>query len=642
MVGEPSGNNVGQRLVELGHIDAGALDAANLEAIANRMDIRDALLDGGVRELQLLKWLSQIYGFRFLTTEKLARAEIAEHTRLVVPLGLAEKLAVMPLLFDVRTRRLTVAAAYCERTDIVSQIQAGTSARDVNVIIAMPRAVHAAIRQHYRGKTGEMARLVKQANHKASVTPPAFGPAMHKPSKLEIAAPDLAASLAGLGAGTVAKKAQARRASVLPRSSIPPAGTVPQDQHLETVSVFSSLLDQQRDGLRGHSAGVARLASQVGNKLRLSYDDIYGLRLAGLLHDVGKPKVYHLTPLNVARYEGHRMQAERAASVPVRLFEQANLPRITTEAITSLYERVDGDGFPSSLRGRDVPLGARILAVCETYHDLTTHAKNPYNRILERGEGISVLQGLEGQLFDGMVIEALMRTLSSRDSESSQSTVLLVDSNREDTALLDLRLSSAGHEVWIVRTAEKALKLIPDANAIILDLDLEEPGAGRKVLDAGVAAQKPVVVLSARSDRNSIQAAYDAGCAEYFSKPTAPDIVLTKVSQLLARGPAKGVLGSLADMPLPELIQVFSGSRRTGRLIVRSDGSRGELIFGEGSIYDARFGDARGEQAFYNLLRIEGGEFELDSSFSPTERTIHQATESLLLEGMRRIDESRA
>jgi hypothetical protein len=74
--------------------------------------------------------------------------------------------------------------------------------------------------------------------------------------------------------------------------------------------------------------------------------------------------------------------------------------------------------------------------------------------------------------------------------------------------------------------------------------------------------------------------------------------------------------------------------------VIHSDGKRGEIQFSDGQIFDASFGETLHDEAFYEMLRLKGGDFELDPNFRAGERKIALGPESLLLEGMRRLDES--
>jgi len=80
--------------------------------------------------------------------------------------------------------------------------------------------------------------------------------------------------------------------------------------------------------------------------------------------------------------------------------------------------------------------------------------------------------------------------------------------------------------------------------------------------------------------------------------------------------------------------------RKSGKLTVSLRGDRGEILFCDGMIWDAKYGSHMREEAFYAMLRLREGDFELDPNFKPTEQVIEASPESLLLEGMRRFDEA--
>jgi len=99
------------------------------------------------------------------------------------------------------------------------------------------------------------------------------------------------------------------------------------------------------------------------------------------------------------------------------------------------------------------------------------------------------------------------------------------------------------------------------------------------------------------------------------------------------------VSGSLREMGLPDMVQVLFHGRKSGKLQIRAPSGSGEIHFAEGNVVDAVWEKARGEEAFYAMLKLSDGEFVLDASFRPEGRVIHQTSEALLLEGMRRMDE---
>jgi DNA-binding response OmpR family regulator len=215
--------------------------------------------------------------------------------------------------------------------------------------------------------------------------------------------------------------------------------------------------------------------------------------------------------------------------------------------------------------------------------------------------------------------------------------------------VLELRLVEQGHEVVLCRTAEQAYKRYQQGgiDAVICEVDLT-PHDGFTLVDyirkSRTGADLPVFFLTRRADRASVDRGFQLGAVDYIIKPAAPDVVVAKARNALSKAVrqrgARGVSGSLREMPLPDVLQVLSRTRKTGLLKVSSGGYVGEIQFGNGAIHNASYRQLRGEHAVYSLLALSDGEFALDPSFTPSSRAIQLSTEHLLLEGMRRMDEA--
>ena len=101
-----------------------------------------------------------------------------------------------------------------------------------------------------------------------------------------------------------------------------------------------------------------------------------------------------------------------------------------------------------------------------------------------------------------------------------------------------------------------------------------------------------------------------------------------------------GLRGSLSELKLPDLIDLMSAGAKTGLVIIADEeGSGGELGFVDGVLVSARAGLLTGERAFFALLGITRGSFLVDAGRQPAGHDITVSAQSLLMEGMRRLDE---
>ncbi|HBQ16208.1 MAG TPA: response regulator [Myxococcales bacterium] len=658
--------------------------------------VEEAILDtGAMREAELLKLLASHYQTRFVSTERLSKANIERKTLERIPRKLAERLQVFPVVFDRRAQQLSIVVAAPGEDDLEKQVQVVSGVREVRSLVARPAAIAAAIEKFYAGHARAFEELFarempdygeldafettrvggpsapSQGGQFGSVT--ASGSAQHGDA-------DFADPFAFMGPAIDPPPADAPpTARVAPRepapqvapaplpAPVPLEGTIPidsplsgtdetprvsLDDYLETLNVFVSLLDRDRGELRGHSGQVARLCRLVAERVGLSGADRHALVVAAYIHDLGKTGGdLHLTALNVARHEGHRGRATKSRLSPVKLFASAQLPPDTKKILGHLYERFDGKGLPDRLAGKDIPYGARVLAIVETYSDLTTNSKNPYRRVLSIPQALSVLKELGGELFDPTLVDLLRHVVVGDDGAEQLGTrprVLIVDPDPEETTVLEMRLIEHGFAVEVARELPAALALLAERppEVIVTEVDLSAGGEGftlmERVRELGEADRPAVLFLTGRADRESVTKGFELGATDYVVKPASPEVVATKAGQAVegaSRQEASGVSGSLEEMSLPDVVQILANGRRGGRLQIVAGAKRGEIHFCEGQIHDARFGERTGEEAFYALLKLDRGRFTLDPRFEPPARVIHASAEGLLLEGMRRLDE---
>jgi HD-GYP domain-containing protein (c-di-GMP phosphodiesterase class II) len=165
----------------------------------------------------------------------------------------------------------------------------------------------------------------------------------------------------------------------------------------------------------GHGEAVGQYAEMIGRALGLPLEDIRELGFAGRAHDVGKifiPERVLNKQSSLAEDEFHYLKmhpkvgSEIVGTVP-------NSER-TQQAVECHHERVDGSGYPASLKGEDIPLWGRILAVADAYVNLTSDRALAPGRTSE--QAIAELEKLSGTKYDGMLVRVLARGLKSERS----------------------------------------------------------------------------------------------------------------------------------------------------------------------------------------------------------------------------------
>lgn len=182
------------------------------------------------------------------------------------------------------------------------------------------------------------------------------------------------------------------------------------DNYLKTIAALATAIDARDPYTKYHSENVTRYTLAMAKELRLSYHEREVLRRAALLHDVGKIgirdnillKIDKLSDEEYRQMQIHPARGEEIIKPLSFLKEAANL-------IRHHHERFDGNGYPDKLRGHEIELGARILAVADTFDAMTTDW--PYRRALSRDEAIAELVRSKNVQLDPMVVDCFVKIL---------------------------------------------------------------------------------------------------------------------------------------------------------------------------------------------------------------------------------------
>jgi len=167
----------------------------------------------------------------------------------------------------------------------------------------------------------------------------------------------------------------------------------------------------------GHSKRVADLAAALARKMRLPDPDVEAIELGGLLHDVGMIGLEEFfDPVNqldlsvTERIRQHvLMGAEIAAELP---------RRDVSKIVLHHHENFDGSGYPQGLKGAQIPVGARIVAVAEAFESMLAGGF-PYQDRSSSGEATDAIRRQIGQAFDPRVVDAFL-ALSTEETPLSR------------------------------------------------------------------------------------------------------------------------------------------------------------------------------------------------------------------------------
>lgn len=173
------------------------------------------------------------------------------------------------------------------------------------------------------------------------------------------------------------------------------------------MKTLADLIDAQSESFVGHSQRVRQYAELVGQKLGLSYGQMKVLLSAATLHDVGRigidnvilNKPGKLTEEEYAKVKQHPLHSEHMLS-SIEFLQKVR------KIVRHHHERWDGKGYPDNLRGNEIPLESRILAVVDAYEAMTQ--PRPYREKMTPEEALKNIEELSGKQFDPRVVEALI------------------------------------------------------------------------------------------------------------------------------------------------------------------------------------------------------------------------------------------
>ncbi len=188
-------------------------------------------------------------------------------------------------------------------------------------------------------------------------------------------------------------------------------------QNLQTISALAAAVEAKDPYTSGHNEKVTQFAVAIAEKMELSPDEIEDLRVAGLLHDIGKIGI----PDSVLNKPARLTSAERIMinSHPVIAAEIVGKIEALTHLVPPIrhhHEWYDGNGYPDGLKEEEIPLMARILAVADGFEAMTS--ERPYRRPLTEEEALAELGKGAGTQWDPQVVEVFVKIMKKERARS--------------------------------------------------------------------------------------------------------------------------------------------------------------------------------------------------------------------------------
>ena len=182
--------------------------------------------------------------------------------------------------------------------------------------------------------------------------------------------------------------------------------------YMESIQTVRYTVEAKDTYTRGHSDRVSEYSVLIGQKLGLSEDDIKRLRIGGLFHDVGKIGV----PDSILQKEGKLTDDEYSQikdhpTIGAHILSPASIFQDIIPIVKHHHERYDGKGYPSQLKGEDIPYLARITAVADSFDAMTS--RRTYRDSLPIDVVIEEFKNNKGTQFDPEITDVFLDILSN-------------------------------------------------------------------------------------------------------------------------------------------------------------------------------------------------------------------------------------
>ncbi len=185
------------------------------------------------------------------------------------------------------------------------------------------------------------------------------------------------------------------------------------NQFKEFTKALAKTVDAKDPYTYGHSEAVTNYTLQIAKEMGFNEEKLRLLEIGGRLHDMGKIGVAeHILNKPGGLTDEEFKEIQRHPEIGARILQDTSSLKGIRDLILYHHERFDGKGYPTGLKGKDIPLGARILAVADTFDAMTSH--RAYRKALSRKVAVAEIKKCSGTQFDPEIVDVFLKVLEKK------------------------------------------------------------------------------------------------------------------------------------------------------------------------------------------------------------------------------------
>ena len=396
---------------------------------------------------------------------------------------------------------------------------------------------------------------------------------------------------------------------------------------------------------------VATFSKKIAVKMALEEKLVEAIHISALLRDIGKVGIQHqivnekgaLGKDDFTIIKSHPLNS-------VQILKQVNFPWNVESVITHHHEHYDGNGYPEGLKGRQIPLGSRIISIVDSYVAMT--ADRPYRKALPKEEAVQEIVKKAGTQFDPEVVEVFLSVIQEELQITDKKHLLVLDHDKALSALIKLNINNEEFAVVSAATAAEAIQYLRERSPYAIIANLETLGVDKfhfynMVRQDNSTNTIPFIIIS---PDKGYPKQLTGQFVDVIVKPFSIDDLSSKIKAISKEEPPKpqpkpaeeelsGVTGNLEDLSLPDIIQVLNMGLKTAKVILIREKEKGIIYIKSGKIISVHLDKLSGQEAFFKLMEWEKGAFRIFHGQTTEETNVTMDTMNLLLEASKVLDE---